>query len=111
MAAIQDPVAVDGDKLEQFVFRAVEEVGATLNAALVVMGDKLGLYRTLAGAGPLTAVQLARMWGGGADVRRARAQVGRERALRPRMAERAGSGRLRRVRRRIRQLHAPAGAG
>jgi len=31
--------------LHAFVFRAVEEVGATLNAALVVMGDKLGLYR------------------------------------------------------------------
>jgi hypothetical protein len=28
-----------------FVFRAVDEVGATLGAALVVMGDKLGLYR------------------------------------------------------------------
>jgi 2-polyprenyl-3-methyl-5-hydroxy-6-metoxy-1,4-benzoquinol methylase len=44
-----DPPAVDGDKLMQFVFRAVDEVGATLNAALVVMGDKLGLYRALAG--------------------------------------------------------------
>jgi len=63
MAAIQDPVAVDGDKLEQFVFRAVEEVGATLNAALVVMGDKLGLYRALAGAGALTPVELARRTG------------------------------------------------
>jgi 2-polyprenyl-3-methyl-5-hydroxy-6-metoxy-1,4-benzoquinol methylase len=48
MATI-DPPAVDGDKLMQFVFRAVDEVGATLNAALVVMGDKLGLYRALAG--------------------------------------------------------------
>ena len=35
----------------QFVFRAVDEVGATLNAALVVIGDKLGLYRALAGTG------------------------------------------------------------
>ena len=61
--AIQEPVAVDGQKLEQFVFRAVEEVGATLNAALVVMGDKLGLYRALAGAGPLTPVELARRSG------------------------------------------------
>jgi hypothetical protein len=33
---------IDPDKLMQFVFRAVGEVGATLNAALVVMGDKLG---------------------------------------------------------------------
>src|SRR3954466_15163839 len=70
MAAIQEPVAVDGQKLEQFVFRAVEEVGATLNAALVVMGDKLGLYRALAGAGPLTPVEIARRTGvAGRDVR------------------------------------------
>ena len=63
MAAVQEPAAVDGAKLEQFVFRAVEEVGATLNAALVVMGDKLGLYRALAGAGPITPVELARRSG------------------------------------------------
>jgi SAM-dependent methyltransferase len=50
---------VDGDKLMQFVFRAVDEVGATLNAALVVMGDKLGLYRALAEAGPLSSADLA----------------------------------------------------
>jgi SAM-dependent methyltransferase len=53
-------VEVDGQKLEQFVFRAVDEVGATLNAALVVMGDKLGLYRALADAGGLTPEELAR---------------------------------------------------
>ncbi len=53
------PVAVDGDKLMQFVFRAVDEVGATLNAALVVMGDRLGLYRGLAGAGQLSPAELA----------------------------------------------------
>jgi SAM-dependent methyltransferase len=63
MAAIEEPVAIDGQKLEQFVFRAVEEVGATLNAAQVVMGDRLGLYRALAGAGPLTSVELARRAG------------------------------------------------
>jgi SAM-dependent methyltransferase len=59
MAAVQEPVEVDGQKLEQFVFRAVEEVGATVGAALVVMGDKLGLYRALAGAGALTPAELA----------------------------------------------------
>lgn len=50
---------VDLDKLMGFVFRAVDEVGATLNTALVVMGDKLGLYRALAGAGPLSPDELA----------------------------------------------------
>jgi SAM-dependent methyltransferase len=50
---------IDHDKLMQFVFNAVDEVGATLNAALVVMGDKLGYYRILADRGPLTADELA----------------------------------------------------
>ena len=59
MATIEEPRALDEDRLMQFVFRAVDEVGATLNAALVVMGDKLGLYRALAGAGPLTPEELA----------------------------------------------------
>ncbi len=63
MSTSTEAAAVDGQKLEQFVFRAVDEVGATLNAALVVMGDKLGLYRALAGAGALTPVELARRTG------------------------------------------------
>jgi SAM-dependent methyltransferase len=56
---IIDETPPDAAKLEQFVFRAVEEVGATLNTALVVMGDRLGLYRALAGAGTLTPAELA----------------------------------------------------
>src|SRR5579859_5000959 len=59
----QPPVEIDGEKLMQFVFRAVDEVGATLNTALVVMGDKLGLYRGLAGAGALTPAELAQRTG------------------------------------------------
>jgi ubiquinone/menaquinone biosynthesis C-methylase UbiE len=59
MSTIEQAVEVDGDKLMQFVFRAVDEVGATLNAALVVLGDKLGLYRAMAGAGPLAPAELA----------------------------------------------------
>jgi SAM-dependent methyltransferase len=63
MSVTQQPVEADGDKLMQFVFRAVDEVGATLNAALVVMGDKLGLYRALAGAGELAPDELANRTG------------------------------------------------
>jgi 2-polyprenyl-3-methyl-5-hydroxy-6-metoxy-1,4-benzoquinol methylase len=63
MSTIEQPVEVDGDKLMQFVFRAVDEVGATLNAALVVMGDKLGLYRALAGNGGLSPAELAERTG------------------------------------------------
>lgn len=58
-ATTDTPTVLDPEKLMDFVFRAVGEVGATLNTALVVMGDKLGLYRALAGAGPLTPAELA----------------------------------------------------
>src|SRR5437763_6116384 len=62
MATIEE-TPLDMAKLEAFVFRAVDEVGATLNTALVVMGDRLGLYRALAGAGPLTPAELAERTG------------------------------------------------
>ncbi|HXR22611.1 MAG TPA: class I SAM-dependent methyltransferase [Acidimicrobiales bacterium] len=63
MTTTDETRALDPDKLMAFVFRAVGEVGATLNTALVVMGDKLGLYRALAGSGPLTPSELAKRTG------------------------------------------------
>lgn len=52
-------VAIDGEKLMGLVYQAVDEVGATLNAALVVMGDRLGYYQALADHGPATPGELA----------------------------------------------------
>jgi 2-polyprenyl-3-methyl-5-hydroxy-6-metoxy-1,4-benzoquinol methylase len=63
MSTIEQPVEVNVDKLMEFVFRAVDEVGATLNSALVVMGDKLGLYRALAQNGALSPEGLAERTG------------------------------------------------
>ena len=64
MGAIeQESAGIDMGKLMQFAFRAVEEVGATVNTALVVMGDRLGLYRALAGAGPLAPGELGERTG------------------------------------------------
>ncbi len=63
MATVMEQTELDPQKLERFVFRAIDEVGAALNAALVVMGDKLGLYRALAGAGGLTPLELAEQTG------------------------------------------------
>lgn len=37
----QQSVEVESDKLMQLVLRAIDEVGATLHGALVVMGEKL----------------------------------------------------------------------
>ena len=59
MSTIVEPRPIDEEKLNAFVGRVVEEVGATFNAALVVIGDKLGLYRALAGSGPVTPEELA----------------------------------------------------
>ncbi len=42
-----------------FVMRSVEELGASLNTSLVVMGDQLGYYRSLVADGPATAAELA----------------------------------------------------
>jgi hypothetical protein len=63
MTTMNESATVDTDKLMAFVFKAVDEVGATLNSALVVLGDKLGLYRAMAGAGPLTSDELAKRTG------------------------------------------------
>ncbi len=53
------PRTIDPDKLMAFVFRAVDEVGATLNTALVVMGDKLGYYTAMADGRAITPAELA----------------------------------------------------
>lgn len=58
-----DARPIDPDALMAFVFRAVEEVGATLNTALVVMGDALGFYRALADGRPTTPSELAETTG------------------------------------------------
>jgi SAM-dependent methyltransferase len=52
---------LDMDKLNAFLGRAVVDIGATLHAGLVLIGEKLGLYKALAAAeGPLTPAELAK---------------------------------------------------
>ena len=65
MTTTDQTTAVDEAAVMDFVFRAVDEVGAALNAALVVLGDKLGYYEALADQGPITASELARTTGTG----------------------------------------------
>lgn len=50
---------LDEGKLMEFVGQAVGDVGAMLGGAMVVLGDKLDLYRAMKGAGPITAAELA----------------------------------------------------
>jgi len=51
-------MTVETKKLEQFLGQFVTDLGATVHAGMVVIGDRLGLYKALA-AGPLTAPELA----------------------------------------------------
>jgi 2-polyprenyl-3-methyl-5-hydroxy-6-metoxy-1,4-benzoquinol methylase len=53
----------DGAKLEAFVGRMLDDMEATMSASLALIGDKLGLYKALAAAGPLSSAELAeRTW-------------------------------------------------
>jgi SAM-dependent methyltransferase len=51
---------MDENKLNEIVGQAVSDFGSLLTSALVVLGDRLGLYRALAAADrPLTSTELA----------------------------------------------------
>jgi len=51
--------SIDEGKLEAFMGQAVVDLGANISAPLMVIGEKLGLYRAMAHAGPLTAAEVA----------------------------------------------------
>ncbi len=78
---------MDETKMMEFVGKAVDDVGAVLGGAMVVIGDKLGLYRSMAGA------RATHPGGTG----RAHRHCG---AVCARVVERAGRTRIRVVRRR-----------
>ena len=50
---------LDQSRIEAFAGQIATEVGAALNAALVTVGDELGLYRAMADAQPITRGELA----------------------------------------------------
>lgn len=50
---------LDQSKLDDLLHRAVTDLGATCHAAMVVIGDRLGLYKALAKHGPCSSAQLA----------------------------------------------------
>jgi 2-polyprenyl-3-methyl-5-hydroxy-6-metoxy-1,4-benzoquinol methylase len=53
-------MAVDRDKLHQLVGKVVGDMGGAASGALVLLGDRLGLFKALAAGGPQTSAQLAR---------------------------------------------------
>lgn len=54
-----DATAIDQARLEAFVGRSVGDLTAGYTGVMVSLGTKLGLYRAMAGAGPLSPAELA----------------------------------------------------
>lgn len=54
---------MDEDKLHEMLGNLVSDMGAAAIAPLVILGDKLGLYKALAAGGPLSSEQLAESTG------------------------------------------------
>ena len=50
---------IDSSKLEAFMGQVLTDMGAIISAPLMALGDRLGLYKGMAGAGPLTSQELA----------------------------------------------------
>jgi len=51
--------SINEEKLQAFLGQVIGDFGAALSCALVYIGQKLGLYKAMAGAGPLSSAELA----------------------------------------------------
>ncbi|HEY2428308.1 MAG TPA: class I SAM-dependent methyltransferase [Acidimicrobiales bacterium] len=56
-------MTIDPNKLDAFLGRFVADLGATMSAPLVVLGDRLGLYKGLEAGGSQTPAELAERTG------------------------------------------------
>ena len=54
---------VNEDRLNSFMGKMLGDVGAAMNASLMLLGDKLGLYKALAQNGPMDPAALAKATG------------------------------------------------
>lgn len=50
---------INEEKLNSLLGRAIDDFGAIISSALVRIGDKLDLYRTMKRLGPVTPQELA----------------------------------------------------
>lgn len=63
MATVPMTRTIDPQKLNLFLQQAVGDMGAALHAVVVVMGDKLGLYRAMRDGSPVTSQLLSERTG------------------------------------------------
>ena len=53
-------MAINPDKLDSFMGKAVGDIGAALSANMVLLGDKLGLYKAMRRRAPSRRLNLRR---------------------------------------------------
>lgn len=61
--AAATPRPIDPDKLHQLLHQAVVDMGAAMQSTLIVIGDRLGLYRAMGDCAPISAADLAHRTG------------------------------------------------
>ena len=54
---------IDSAKLNSFLGQALNDMGAAFQTALIILGERLGLYKAMAGAGPLLPAEVAKRTG------------------------------------------------
>lgn len=52
-------MTLDQNRLNTFLGQVLGDIGAAANTPLILIGDKLGLYKAMASAGPITSAELA----------------------------------------------------
>jgi SAM-dependent methyltransferase len=63
MSSVSENNNVNPEKLQAFIGKVVGDFGAALSSTLVYIGQRLGLYKALAEAGPSTPAELAERTG------------------------------------------------
>ena len=58
-----ETIHLDQAKLEAFATRAIADIASSYTGVMVSLGHRLGLYRVMAGAGPVSAKEVARRAG------------------------------------------------
>ena len=54
---------VNEQRLNEFMEKAISDLAAGYGGVMVALGDKLGLYKAMAGQGPLNSTEIAKLAG------------------------------------------------
>src|ERR1700693_4437342 len=63
MSAAATSLPIDESKLNEFMGRAVGDMGAAIHAVMILLGDRLGLFKAMADSRPLRSRELAELTG------------------------------------------------